>query len=103
MMEKLNKMEYQTILEAIKNNQAHFVSTCLARSKTTPSHVNLVNHLEMAEAINTKNWHKVEDLLISDEYKKPLEGVIYCLSRYSGIDHETQHNIVDLLNNNQIV
>ena len=92
-------MKYSSLLEAIKNNPNAFVLTCLARSKTTPSHVNMVNHLDMADAINVNNWKKVEDLLTSPTYRKPLDGVIYCLSHYSDIDSQTHSDIVDLFVN----
>lgn len=96
-------MEYQTILEAIKDNQVQFISTCLARSKTTPSHLNRINHTEMAEAINTENWDKVEGLLSSSIYRGPLEGVVYCLPDYSDIEGEIWHSIVDLFENDKII
>lgn len=95
-------MRYASILEAIKAQPKHFILTCLARSRTTPNHVNRVNHLEMADAINTKNWKKVTDLLVSDVYRKPLDGVVYCLSYYSDIDSETHRIIVDLFVNNKL-
>lgn len=95
-------MLYTNVLEAIKAQPKHFILTCLARSKTTPNHTNRVNHLEMADAINTKNWIKVEDLLLSDVYRKPLDGVVYCLSQYSDIDSETHLVIVDLFVDNKL-
>lgn len=86
-----------TLLDAIKLYPAQFINTLKARAMTTPCEVNKSNHLLLALNIKTGHWERVEHILTLPEYRKPLDGVVYCLKRYSDIEGEVWYNIADLL------
>ena len=88
----------KTLLEAIQAHPEQFISTIEARADTTPSEVNKTNHLFMAHWIKMEMWEFVGELLTDLMYRKPLEGVVFCLDRYSDIDNNVWHLIVDLFN-----
>ena len=92
-----------TLLEAIQQYPEQFISTCRARANTTPSMENKGNHLLMALSIESGDLLQVEHLLNHAQYRKPLEGVVYCLDHYSEIDNTVWHQIVDLFNEGKIV
>lgn len=92
-----------TLLEAIQAYPDQFISTCRARANTTPNAANETNHLFMAHWIKKEMWDFVADLLIDPFYRSPLEGVVFCLDRYSEIDNTVWHQIVVLLNEEKFV
>lgn len=92
-----------TLLEAIQEYPEQFISTCSARANTTPSVKNRVNHYFMEYYIKLGMWEGVTELLKDSSYRKPLEGVVYCLDSYSEIDNNVWHQIVDLFNEGKIV
>lgn len=91
-----------TVLDAIKQYPQHFQLACLGRAGTTPSDVNRENHIDLAGGIEVKAWDVVKTILDNPEYRKPLEGVIYCLGNYSSIDNSIHHVIVDMFNQGHI-
>lgn len=86
----------KTVLEAIQQYPQHFIDTLKVRADTTPSYDNRVDHLLMAVFISDEDWEGVGNLLQDPWYQKPLEGVIYCLDRYSDIDNNVWRQIVEI-------
>ncbi|AUR89128.1 hypothetical protein NVP1121O_100 [Vibrio phage 1.121.O._10N.286.46.C4] len=86
----------KTVLEAIKQYPQEFISTFKVRANTTPSKTNQANHLAASMAVESESWGALKNLLEEPCYRKPLEGVIYCLETYSGIDTLIWGEIVDL-------
>ncbi|CAL9966464.1 hypothetical protein VPHF99_0113 [Vibrio phage F99] len=93
----------KTILEAIQQYPDQFIDTINARANTTPSETNKFNHLMMSSLIQKQNWYTVSERLSHNNYRKPLEGVIFCLDTYSEIDNTTWHEIVNLFEEGKIV
>jgi hypothetical protein len=93
----------KTLLEAIQQYPEQFISTCRARANTTPSSENRVNHQLMAIFIDDENWDKVSEILEADYYRKPLEGVVFCLDTYSEIDNNAWEEIIDLFEEGKFV
>ncbi len=93
----------KTLLEAIQTYPEQFISTLEARADTTPCEANKTNHLFMAHWIKMEMWDCMEELLTDTMYRKPLEGVTFCLDRYSDIDNNVWHQIVDLFNEEKFV
>lgn len=92
-----------TILEAIQQYPEQFISTCRARANTTPSEENRTNHLVLSIAVNLEAWDQVEEILNIPSYRKPLEGVVFCLDTYSEIDRHVWSQIVDLFKEGKVV
>lgn len=92
-----------TIFEAIQKFPNQFKSTVCCRSKSTPSLTNAKNHNLLSMAIELEDWDSVKVILELDVYRKPLEGVVYCLETYSDIDSEDWLYIVGLFEENKIV
>jgi len=92
-----------TILDAIKMYPQQFIDTCYVRSQTTHNKDNAFLQLLMIEFIKYERWVGVEGMLSGKTYLKPLEGVIFCLERYSDIDNETWHEIVKLFEEGKLV
>ena len=93
----------KTILEAIQQYPEQFISTCRARANTTPSSENKTNHLSVAMFIKMEEWEAVSSMITSNAYRKPLDGVIFCLDTYSEIDNAVWHEIVNLFEEGKIV
>ncbi len=93
----------KTLLEAIQTYPEQFISTLYARADTTHSEVNRMTHETLADSIELGLWENVEDIIQLGNYRKPLEGVIFCLDRYSDIDNNVWHQIVDLFNEEKLV
>ena len=93
----------KTIFEAIKKFPNQFKSTVGARFLSTPNINNAKNHNLLAMAIELEDWDSVKTILELDVYRKPLEGVVYCLETYSDIDNEDWLYIVELFEENKIV
>lgn len=94
----------KTLLEAIQQYPEHFISTCKARADLeTPCENNRTTHTCMAILIEEKAWEGVDILLQRDYYQKPLEGVIFCLPRYSNIDQSSWGQIVNLFEEGKLV
>lgn len=93
----------KTLLEAIQTYPEQFISTLQARADTTPSDTNREIHLHMADMIMLGNWVTVRERLFDIDYRKPLEGVVFCLDRYSDIDNNVWHQIVELFNEEKFV
>ncbi len=93
----------KTLLEAIQTYPEQFISTLEARADTTPCEDNKTNHLYLCCYISLNLWKEVEHLILKLEYRKPLEGVVFCLDRYSDIDNNVWHQIVDLFNEEKFV
>lgn len=92
----------QTILEAIQKFPNEFASTAAARSCTTPSEINKRHHLKLQQAIQTKDWDKVKEVIKDPSYYSGLRGIVYCLSHYSPIEMRAHHAICELMDQNQI-
>lgn len=86
----------KTVLEAIQQYPQQSIDTLKARAERTPSSDNRINHLLMAVFISDGDWEEVSNLLQDPWYQKPLEGVIYCLDRYSDIDNNVWRQIVEV-------
>ena len=93
----------KTILEAIQQYPEQFIDTINARANTTPSETNRFNHLIMASLIREEDWYEVVPRLLHSSYRKPLEGVVTCLTRYSDMEHETFWEIFELFEEGKIV
>ncbi len=93
----------KTLLEAIQAHPYKFISTLEARADTTPSPDNKFAHESMACYIYLNHWDEVEKLILDPMYRKPLEGVVFCLDRYSDIDNTVWHQVVDLFNEGKFV
>lgn len=93
----------KTIFEAIKKFPNQFKSTVCARFLSTPNITNAKNHNLLAMAIELEDWDSVKTILELDVYRKPLEGVVYCLETYSDIDNKDWLYIVELFEENKIV
>jgi len=93
----------KTLLEAIQQYPEPFISTLQARANTTPNPTNRSLHLTLADCIELHMWVEVEDIIQLQKYRKPLEGVVYCLDRYSEIDNNVWHQIVDLFEQEKFV
>lgn len=93
----------KTLLESIQQYPDQFISTLHARADTTPSEENKRNHILLAAYIAGRYWESVIAILQLITYRKPLEGVIFCLDRYSEIDNNVWHQIVDLFNQEKFV
>lgn len=78
----------KTILEAIKLYPQKFIDTLQRRADTTPSEVNRENHLSLVSYIEQEDDLCIVLQLLDPTYYNPLEGVIFCLERYSGIDKD---------------
>lgn len=91
----------KTLLEAIKQYPEEFISTCKARANTTPSQTNRFNHLSLSLAIKLEDWDSVSEILLESGYRKPLEGVVFCLNM--DYDHSTKSEIIDLFNEGKLV
>jgi len=92
-----------TLLEAIQKHPEAFISTLEARAMTTPSQQNKDNHTCLSVFIKYDNWDSVQQILLDYDYRKPLEGVVYCLSRYSGIDNSVWNKIVNIYEEGKLV
>ncbi|AUR91542.1 hypothetical protein NVP1161O_100 [Vibrio phage 1.161.O._10N.261.48.C5] len=57
----------------------------------------------MAEMIMLGNWVTVKERLFDMDYRKPLDGVVTFLTRYSDMDHETFWEIFELFEEGKIV
>lgn len=93
----------KTLLEAIKKYPEQFISTCIARSETTPNQTNELNHLSMSVAIKLEAWNLVAELLVNPDYNNPLKGVLFCLPRYSDIGHFVYQEIIELFEEGKLV
>ncbi|CAM0048550.1 hypothetical protein VPHK406_0098 [Vibrio phage K406] len=93
----------KTILEAIQQYPDQFIGTINARAETTPSETNRIAHLHMADMIMLGNWVTVKERLFDMDYRKPLDGVVACLTRYSDMEHETFCEIFELFEEGKIV
>ncbi len=93
----------KTLLEAIQAHPEQFISTLKARADIMSSATNRDIHLHMADMIMLGNWVTVGERLFDTDYGKPLEGVIFCLDKYSDIDNNVWHQIVDLFNEGEFV
>ena len=93
----------KTLLEAIQQYPDQFISTLQARANTSPNPINESVHLTLADCIDMRMWNEVVDIIQLQKYRKPLEGVIYCLDRYSEIDNKVWHEIVDLFEQEKFV
>lgn len=85
----------KTLLQYIQENPVHFINTCYARSKTTPSEENRKNHLNLMLCIERSMWGEVEAIINTKSYQRPLQGVLVCLKTYSNIDDEVYSEIYD--------
>lgn len=92
-----------TLLEAIQKHPEAFIDTVKQRAMTTPSVVNGMLHLELASRIENSKWEGAKEILSSEDYYEPLNGVIFCLSRYSYLEGDEWCKIVDLFNEGKIV
>lgn len=77
----------KTILQYIKENPDAFIGAAEERSRTTPSHTNMLYHQALMVYIHSKNWKMVEELITDSNYWKPLEGVVLVSDSY-GLDHD---------------
>ncbi len=93
----------KTLLEAIQQYPDQFISTLEARANTTPNPTNRSVHLTLADCIDLRMWNEVEDIIQLVKYRKPFEGVIYCLDSYSEIDNTVWHEVVDLFEQERFV
>ncbi len=59
-----------------------YACACVERSHTTPNYVNHLNHCALATFIKAESWDKVEELINSSDYYKPLEGVVLAAADY---------------------
>lgn len=93
----------KSILEAIKLYPQEFIDTLEARANTTPNEFNRDNHNVMITAIASKDWQQVQETITDSWYQKPLEGVIFCLDRYSDIDNTVWKEVVKLFKEGKMV
>lgn len=93
----------QSIFEAIKKYPMEFMATVSSRAGTTPSEVNRRNHTALQAAIQTQNWEKVKELIQNPAYYAALNGVVYCLENYTGIEIKEWCSICSLMDNNKII
>lgn len=93
----------KTLLEAIQQYPEQFIYTCRARANTTPSVINSMLHHELAERVERSKWQGVVEIITCADYRKPFEGVIFCLDRYSEIDNIVWNRIVDLFEQEKFV
>ncbi len=93
----------KTILEAIKIYNKEFITTLKCRAETTPSAMNRENHLSLISYIEQRDYHNIGLQILEEWYQKPLEGVIFCLKRYSGMDKEVWMEIVQLWEDGKLV
>jgi hypothetical protein len=91
----------KTLLEAIKQYPEEFIDTCLHRADTTPSEYNKVNHSFMAHWVKMGMWGLVSDLLVDPLYRKPLEGVVFCLNM--DYDYSIKSKIIELFEGGKLV
>lgn len=87
----------ERLLEQVKKYPTDFQIAIAARSKTTPSEVNRANHIALYTHIGLEEWDEALAVMSKPEYRRPLEGVVYCLEAYSGMDKQTWHEICNLL------
>lgn len=74
------------LLELIKQYPDEFYNSVMRRSITTPSQVNRDNHTRLYESVSVKDWVGVKSIITLPNYRKALEGVIYCM--------ETDHEVI---------
>ena len=89
----------KTLLEAIQKHEASFIHTLQHRQFTSTSNVEL--HQKMIEAIDLKDWNTVAECLLDPWYRKPLEGVVFCLKL--DYDFSEKNKIVELFNEGKFV
>ena len=70
-------MDTTLITTLIKKYEAEFLESSEIRMSTSTGNKGL--HEEMIKAITSGNYSKVEYLLNNAWYRKPLEGVVYCM------------------------
>ncbi|AGH31880.1 hypothetical protein VPIG_00022 [Vibrio phage PWH3a-P1] len=92
-----------TVLEAIQQNPECFISTLESRAMTTPSQQNKDNHTCLSIFIKYEKWDDVKEILLKGNYQQAFDGVVYCLSTYSGINNKVWHKVVDLWNEGKVV
>jgi len=93
----------KSIEAAIKKYPQEFMDSINARSRTTPSETNRLQHLALYEAIGEENWEEVHKILCSRYSAGPLTGVVYCLESYSDIENEAWHEICKLFEDDAII
>jgi hypothetical protein len=91
----------KTLLEAIKQHPEEFISTCKSRARTTPNQTNRFNHLSLSVAIRLADWDAAASLLLEPDYRKPLEGVVFCLDM--GYDYSIKSKIIELFEEGKLV
>lgn len=84
----------KTLLEAIQNHRETFTHTLQHRQFTSVSNVEL--HQKMIDAVESEDWETVSECLVDPWYRKPLEGVVYCLKLE--YDYTIKSEIIDLFN-----
>ena len=90
----------KTLLEAIQKHTDTFIYTLRDRQMTSLG--NKEAHQEMIDAITLEDWKGVSEKLTDVWYRKPLEGVVFCLRRWD-IDQDEHFKIVDLLEEEKFV
>lgn len=89
----------KTLLEAIQEHEATFIHTLQHRQFTSTS--NKEAHQKVIDAINLKDWDVVSECLLDPWYRKPLEGVVFCLKL--DYDYSVKSEIIDLFNEGRFV
>lgn len=93
----------ETVFEAMQEYPQHFMATAMGRSHTTPSPTNRENHLNLVNAIGTRNWDIVKQIIQKPEYRKPFNGVVVCLGSYSDMPINMLIHINDLEKQDKLV
>ena len=78
----------KSVLQYIKENPDAFMGAAEARSHTTPSHTNMMNHQRLVGYIHSENWYEVEKLITDEFYYKPLMGVVMVADDSYGLDSD---------------
>lgn len=85
-----------TLLDSIKAYPEVWIDTALMRSNTTPSILNREYHLLLVGFIEGEKWEDAEEVLTAYGYRKPLEGVVFCLNTHGRLGYEEHSEIVKL-------
>ncbi|ATI17803.1 hypothetical protein [Aeromonas phage AS-yj] len=91
------------VIDYIKMYPNAYACACVERSHTTPNYVNYLNHCALATFINAGSWDKVEELINSSDYYKPLEGVVLVAADYMDDDNDDRWKAYDAYQSGEIV
>tara|TARA_Y100001956_G_scaffold62345_1_gene62354 strand:+ start:663 stop:935 length:273 start_codon:yes stop_codon:yes gene_type:complete len=89
----------KTLLEAIQKHPDTFIHTLQHRQFTSVSNKEV--HQKMIDAIDAKDWESVSESLTDAWYRKPLEGVVFCLKM--DYDFTEKSKIIKLFKKGKLV